>query len=139
MGSNSSISYKRLLEEELKEKDCLLNQGEIEILNVKAKEKTKRQLEREKLKKELDRYKQVESQLQRQTERFLVMRDLLDAGCSVKVPGSAGSSESDTRTPSLGAKHRVSDPKLVGTPSLRVGKPDFIFLFVLKHKFCCYF
>ncbi|KAK4026155.1 Kinesin-like protein [Daphnia magna] len=111
--------YARLLEEELKEKDCLLNQGEIEILNVKAKEKTKRQLEREKLKKELDRYKQVESQLQRQTERFLVMRDLLDAGCSVKVPGSAGSSESDTRTPSLGAKHRVSDPKLVGTPSLR--------------------
>lgn len=109
-----------MLEEELKEKDCLLNQGEIEILNVKAKEKTKRQLEREKLKKELDRYKQVESQLQRQTERFLVMRDLLDAGCSVKVPGTSGSSESDSRTPSIGATHRVSDPKVVGTPSLRV-------------------
>ena len=110
-----------MLEEELREKDALLNQGEIEIMNVKAKEKTKRQLERERLKRELDRYKQVESQLQKQTERFLVMRDLLDAGCSVKV--SSGSSESDCRPSSIGAatpRARASDPKHAGTPSLRV-------------------
>lgn len=108
------------MEEELKEKDCLLNQGEIEILNVKAKEKTKRQLEREKQKRELDRYKQVETQLQRQTERFLVMRDLLDAGCSVKLPN--GSTEPASRTSSNGAlpQPRISDPKAHGTPSLRV-------------------
>lgn len=110
-----------MLEEELKEKDCLLNQGEIEILNVKAKEKTKRQLEREKQKRELDRYRQVESQLQRQTERFLVMRDLLDAGCSVKVPNT--SSESEARSIPTGTatpRTRASDPKAVGTPSMRV-------------------
>ena len=33
-----------------------MNQEEIEILNVKAKEKTKRQLEREKQKREIDRF-----------------------------------------------------------------------------------
>lgn len=94
-----------------------MNQGEIEILHVKAKEKTKRQIEREKVKRELDHYKKVESQLQRQTERFMAMRDLVDAGCSVKVP----SNENDGRT-SVGttSQPRVSDPKLTGTPSLRV-------------------
>lgn len=118
------------MEEELREKDALLNQGEIEILNVKAKEKTKRQLEREKVKRELDRYKQVESQLQRQTERFLVMRDLLDAGCSVKVPGS--SSETDApRTSTTGATPRArgSDPKYAGTPSLRVSLETCVYGF----------
>ena len=104
----------------MKEKDALLNQGELEIQSVKAREKTKRQLEREKQKRELDRYKQVETQLQRQTERFMVMRDLLDAGCSVKVP--SGSTESVPRTPSAGAlpQSRISDPRVTGTPSLRV-------------------
>lgn len=49
MGKLTCYFSLRLLEEEIKEKDLLLNQGEIEIQNVKAKEKTKRQLEREKV------------------------------------------------------------------------------------------
>ena len=114
-----------------------------EIIKVKAKEKTKRQLEREKYKKELDRCKQAESQLQRQTERCLVMRDLIDAGCSVKAPGTSGSTESEIRTPSIGATHRVSHPKIVGTPlSLRVTTLPFfllikILLFYLSIGTCC--
>ncbi len=107
----------------------MLNQGEYEIEKVKAKEKSKRQLEREKIKKELERHRQVEAQLQQQKDRFLVMRDLLDAGCAVKIPGSQ-SSDSDCpppRTPSVGAatprpQPRTSDPKgqLTGTPNFRV-------------------
>lgn len=122
----------RLLEEEVREKELMLNQGEYEIEKVRAKEKSKRQLEREKIKKELERHRQVEAQLQQQKDRFMVMRDLLDAGCAVKIPGSQ-SSDSDRpppRTPSVGAlgaatprpQPRISDPKgqVGGTPNLRV-------------------
>lgn len=101
----------------------LLNQGEMEIQSVKAKEKTKRQLEREKVKRELDRQRQMEAQLLQQKERFMVLRDLIDAGASAKI--STASSESEPRTP---AKLRFSDPKVTATPSYRVNK-----LFSLKH------
>lgn len=104
----------------------MLNQGEYEIEKVKAKEKSKRQLELEKIKKELERHRQVEAQLQQQKDRFLVMRDLLDAGCAVKIPDSQ-SSDSDCpppRTPSVRAvtPRRISDPKgqLAGTPNFCV-------------------
>lgn len=101
----------------------LLNQGELEIQSVKAKEKTKRQLEREKVKRELERQKHMEAQLQQQKERFMVLRDLIDAGVGAKVSSSSGSESSEPpRTPSVGhsARFRCSDPKLLNTPSLRV-------------------
>jgi len=113
----------RLLEDEIKEKEMLLNQGELEIQSVRAKEKTKRQLEREKVKRELERQKQMEAQLQQQKERFMVLRDLIDAGAGAKTSSSSGSDSSEPpRTPSVGqsARFRCSDSKVVNTPSLRV-------------------
>lgn len=72
----------------------------------------------------------------------MVMRDLLDAGCAVKVSGSAtGSSDSSDglppRTPSIGSatpRPRVSDPKgqLTGTPSLRVSFLRLVVYFRFK-------
>ena len=109
------------MEDEIKEKEMLLNQGELEIQSVKAKEKTKRQLEREKVKRELERKKDVEAQLQQQKERFMILRDLIDAGAgSTKALSSSGSESSEPpRTPSVG-RFRGSDSKVLNTPSLRV-------------------
>jgi len=112
--------YAKLMEDEIKEKEMLLNQGELEIQSVKAKEKTKRQLEREKVKRELERKKDVEAQLQQQKERFMILRDLIDAGAgSTKALSSSGSESSEPpRTPSVG-RFRGSDSKVLNTPSLR--------------------
>lgn len=103
----------------------MLNQGEMEIQCVKAKEKSKRALEREMLKRELEGKRQIEAELQEQRERFKVMRDLIDAGCNVRIPSS--SSESDCRTPSVSAtpRPRASEAKPTSTPSLRVCKLSY--------------
>ena len=115
--------YAKMLEDEMEEKDMLLNQGEIEIMRVRANEKTKRQVDREKLKKELDRYRQVESQLRQQNQRFRVLRDIIDAGAgSPSSTPRTTTSDTDIRSAASGTpalKPTASDPKLNGGPSLR--------------------
>lgn len=89
-------------------------------MSVRAKEKSKRALERDMLKRELEGKRQIEAELQEQRERFKVMRDILDAGCNAGIPSS--SSESDCRTPAVSAtpRSRASESKPTSTPSLRV-------------------
>lgn len=113
--------YEKLLEDEVEEKDMQVKQGEIEIMRVAAKEKTKRQLERERMKKELEHYRSVEAEYRVQTQQMKKMKDILDSNAAVKVATTeriaTSSSDSNLKTPARGREPaRTSEPK----SSLRV-------------------